>query len=392
MRQSLTAAAAAALLLAGCSPLAQVISMQARPVPACGPSPGVVLIVGAHRGAPAPALNPGVACRLAAAIQADKPVILIDASGEPRLVEPRLMSVRGGTLAQQGSPRVAEDLHTVGQALAELRPESPGVDDLAALAVAADAARSAGMPHAELILLDSGLNDRGALDFTVPGMVAAVPSEVASQLRSNGDEPDLRGFTVLLVGIGYTSPPQAPLTAKWRRNITQIWQAVVKSGGAAAEVIPLPVQGASVRTGEPVRQIPVPADQPVHPAPRAAIVFTGESSVRFEPDSTVFADPAAAARALVPIARWLAADPSRHASLVGTTADVGPMAGQVALSRLRADRVRDELMALGASPSQISCLGVGSDFPAFVPDRNATGVLLAGPATLNRSVRITLSG
>jgi hypothetical protein len=33
---------------------------------------------------------------------------------------------------------------------------------------------------------------------------------------------------------------------------------------------------------------------------------------------------------------------------------------------------------------------VGSNFPQFRPDRNAAGVLLAGPATLNRSVRITL--
>jgi outer membrane protein OmpA-like peptidoglycan-associated protein len=52
--------------------------------------------------------------------------------------------------------------------------------------------------------------------------------------------------------------------------------------------------------------------------------------------------------------------------------------------------VRDVLVSLGASPRQISCAGVGSNFPQFRPDRNAAGVLLAGPATLNRSVRITL--
>jgi outer membrane protein OmpA-like peptidoglycan-associated protein len=120
-------------------------------------------------------------------------------------------------------------------------------------------------------------------------------------------------------------------------------------------------------------------------------VFTGESPVRFEPNSTAFVDSAAAVRALTPIARWLAGGRSRRALLVGTTADVGPMTGQVALSRLRAGRVRAELVALGASPGQISVRGVGSDFPGFVPDRNASGTLLAGPAVLNRSVRITLS-
>ena len=66
------------------------------------------------------------------------------------------------------------------------------------------------------------------------------------------------------------------------------------------------------------------------------------------------------------------------------------MSGQIALSLLRADRVRAVLISLGASAAQISTTGVGSHFPQFTPDRNAAGTLLAGPATLNRSVRITL--
>jgi outer membrane protein OmpA-like peptidoglycan-associated protein len=116
----------------------------------------------------------------------------------------------------------------------------------------------------------------------------------------------------------------------------------------------------------------------------------GESPVRFEPNSTAFADPDAAVRALTPIARWLAVKSSRHAWLEGTTADVGPIRGQIALAKLRADRVRDEMIVLGAAAAQIGTRGVGSDLPQFVPDRNAAGILLAGPATLNRSVRITL--
>ena len=277
------------------------------------------------------------------------------------------------------------------QSIAEARPDSPGADDLAALAIAADAARSAGIPHAELALVDSGLDDRGAVNFTVRGMVAATPPEVARQLRASGNLPDLHGFTVLLVGLGYTAPPQAPLPAKWRGNVTQIWTTVVTSAGARAEIIPQPAQGASVKTSQPVKPVPVPTDQPVQPNTGASFVFTQESPVGFKPNVTSFANPGAAAKALIPIARWLAADRSRHAWLEGTTADVGPMAGQIRLSRLRADRVRGELVALGASPAQISAKGVGSDFPQFTPDRDSAGALLAASAALNRSVRITLS-
>ncbi|MGH3393379.1 MAG: OmpA family protein [Streptosporangiaceae bacterium] len=383
----------AALLAAGCTPLTPVISMQAQPVATCGRPHAVVLIAGAHRDAPAPALGPQVSCRLTAAIEGKKPVILVEASGQPEVITMRLLPVGTGTLAQQGSPRVAEDLRRVQQDVADLRPHSPGVDDLAALAIAADAARSAGAPHAELILLDSGLDDRGALDFTTPGMIAADPAEVAHQLAASGNDPNLHGFGVLLVGLGYTAPPQPPLAAKWRGNVSQIWTAVIRSSGGRSELIPQPAQGGPVRTSEPVQLIPVPADQPVKlrpQAPAAPIVFTGESPVRFQPDSTAFVDPAAARHALLPISRWLAADRSRRAWLEGTTADLGPIAGQVALATHRAQRVRVELVTLGAHHDQISCTGVGSNFPQFRPDRNAAGVLLAGPAALNRSVRITL--
>lgn len=68
------------------------------------------------------------------------------------------------------------------------------------------------------------------------------------------------------------------------------------------------------------------------------------------------------------------------------------MTGQIRLSTLRARRVRDELVALGASRAQISAKGAGSDFPQFIPDHGPSGALLAGPAALNRSVRLTLSG
>jgi outer membrane protein OmpA-like peptidoglycan-associated protein len=365
----------------------------------CTDPHGLELIIGAHRNAPEPSPDPALVCQITTAIRAGEPVRIMVASGRPRLITPHLESVTGGTLAEQNSPRVQQDVQRILTAIADARPDSPGIDDLEALSVAADAARTAGDPHAELVLIDSGLDDRGALNFTGPGMLAAAPAEVAQQLKASGNLPDLRGFTVLLVGLGYTAPPQAPLSAKWRSSVTQIWVTVVKSAGSTVEIIPQPGQGPSVSTGQPVRAVRVPATQSVFVPPtlpgkphrRTIIIFTQESPVRFWPDSTAFIDPAAAVQALTPIARWLAADPSRHAWLEGTTADVGPMSGQVALAKLRAEHVRAELITLGASSAQISATGVGSNFPQFTPDRNASGILLAGRAALNRSVRITLN-
>lgn len=358
--------------------------------PSCPAATGVVLVLGAHRNAPAPSLDPAIECRLTAAVRGGRPVLLVVASGQPTLIVPALESVTGGSLAGEGA-RLQDDLGRIRAAMAAARPRSPGVDDLEALSVAADAARSAGAPKAELALLDSGLDDRGALDFTQPGMLGADPADVAAQLEADGTLPDVRGFPVLLVSIGYTSPPQAPLPAPRRDNVTRIWTTLLTSAGAKVDVIPQPVQGSAVRTDQPVLPVPVPTLTPVGPPkPDVPMVFPGGSPVGFEPNTTVFVDPAGAVQALMPIARWLAADPSRQAAVVGTTADVDSMAEQVALSEQRAGRVRDELVALGASRSQISTRGVGSDFPEFTPDRDASGTLLAGPAALNRSVRITL--
>jgi len=356
----------------------------------CAGAQAVMLIVGAHRDAPKPALDPQVVCQLTAAIQAGWPVRIVVASSQPQVITPQLPSQANATLAEQHSPWVEHDVQLVEDAVAAARPVAPGVDDLAALEVAADEAHTLGAPDADLVLIDSGLDDRGALDFTVPGLMAATPGEVVGQLKATGNLPHLRGFTVDLTGIGYTAAPQSPLSAKWRGNVTAIWAAVLQAAGAKVQVTPQPGQGPSVTTAEPVRLIPVPATQQVAPGYHKTLVFTGASSVRFEPNTTAFVDPADAVRALTPIARWLVANRSRHAWLEGTTADVGPMSGQVALSRLRADRVRAVLISLGALGAQITTTGVGSDFPQFTPDRNAAGTLLAGPATLNRSVRVTL--
>jgi hypothetical protein len=97
MKRSLIVTAGAALLLTGCTSLTQVIGMQAHHVTKCGRSRGIVLIVGAHRDVPAPSLDPRVACQVAAAVSAGRLVLLVEATGQPVMARPALLSVHGGS-------------------------------------------------------------------------------------------------------------------------------------------------------------------------------------------------------------------------------------------------------------------------------------------------------
>ena len=86
----------AALMVTGCSSLSALSETTSTAVSHCGPPHGMELIIGAHRNAPAPLLAPRLQCRVAAAVQAGKPVRIVVASGQPSFVRLRLQSVIGG--------------------------------------------------------------------------------------------------------------------------------------------------------------------------------------------------------------------------------------------------------------------------------------------------------
>lgn len=384
------AALTAACSLAGAAP--QALG-DGSPGLTCTTPDGLGLIIGAHRNVPAPHLSPRAVCDLTMAITHSKQVFVVEADGSPSVRQLHLIPVTGGNQAGQAA-RIAEDVSLVREAVSRIRPGNPGVDDLAALAVAGDEARTLSLPHAVLILMDAGLDDRGALNFTRPGLLAAEPGDLTRQLKGGGDDPHLKGMSVILSGIGYTAAPQPPLPVSLRTNLTSIWSAVTAaSGGTVAAIDPDPVSGPSVGTRYPVGRVPIPAQRAARPRPGRKLVFDAQSPVSFVGNSAAFIDPGAARSALAPIGRWLHANPRRHATIIGTTMNYGRYAGQKRLSFARARAAAVIIRSAGASAGQITVRGVGSHFPQYVrPDKSADGSPLPAAAVANRSVRITLSG
>ena len=77
--------------------------------------------------------------------------------------------------------------------------------------------------------------------------------------------------------------------------------------------------------------------------------------------------------------------------VTGATARVGSVVSQIHLSRIRADAVKDFLVALGVSPDRIKVSALGSNFPEYVPDFAPDGSVLLAQAQENRKFFITVS-
>ncbi|MGH3924494.1 MAG: OmpA family protein, partial [Pseudonocardiaceae bacterium] len=268
------------------------------------------------------------------------------------------------------------------------RADSPEVDLLAALSLAARSVTDAVGPQT-IIVIDSGLQTTGALRFQDQdgALLSANPSEVVDLLRRTQQLPDLTGIRVVFTGLGDTAPPQPTLPQPARAVLVDLWTAIVDAAGGSAEIIQAPLP--STRTLEglpPVSVVPV-ALRSIGPLPAVTVLRDG--TVGFLPDQAVFRDRAAAIEVLADYAREISN--GKRAVLTGTTSSAGNTEGRLALSRDRANAVRELLTSLGAPADRIEARGLGSDFPTFIPDRDPQGNLDPVAAAQNRQVIIELT-
>ena len=349
----------------------------------------LALVVSVHQNTPAPGVPTALKCDLEATLGAGHPVNIVGLDGDPEVVAKDGFSVSSN--AKNPDARKAELVRTesaVVESVKALEASSDGADLIAGLRVAADWARSKGAPDARIVLIDSGLPDRGLLNMTIPGMIGADPAEVAEFLNSQGALNALSGMQVSLVGVGYTTSPQPPLAATHIDNVTAILKASLEDAGATVTVLPVPRTGEGPSTSFVTTPAPLPSTPTFDPG--TTIVYDASSALAFVGDSEtefLFKDSATAATA--DLASWLQADPSRRADIVGTVASVGPESNWVNFSLARANTVRDLLVGQGVDPGQITTRGAG--YIADPPDRLPDGSLDPTAAVANRSVRITTS-
>jgi outer membrane protein OmpA-like peptidoglycan-associated protein len=333
---------------------------------------------------PAPSVEP-VARYLEVAAASGGEVTVVDTGGAPSIHGSVSFQVTAANdVAAKEQVQVAA--RQLASGLAATLAETGGAAPLAALDLSArhiHATSAAGT----VVLMDSGLQTQGILDYTQEGMLAAEPSELVDGVRRAGQLPDLSGIRVFVLGLGDVASPQEPLDTAARGILVEQWTKLLEAAGAACVgVDPQPLAGVSPVGVPDVPTVEIADVAPLEPAVK--VVLTADS-VAFVSDSAVLRDPEFAKRKLASIATALTTS-GRSVRLTGTTATDGTEAGRLELSRLRAETVKATLVELGVPAQRISTRGVGTDHPEHVDDVDAHGRLIPAKAARNRTVILTV--
>ena len=239
-----------------------------------------------------------------------------------------------------------------------------------------------------LVVENSGLGTTGFLDNHQPGLLEADPAELVTFAQAHHEEPDAASIKVILLGIGWTAPPQTALDAPERVNLLGQWAALLDAAGAHLSIDQTPLSGPAP-TGAPVVSLVATTQVIWDPPPGTCGTALNTTELHFIIGTAQLQDPATATLVLRNVVAALKAD-HRVATITGTTSSEGGPAINVPLSKERAQVTAQLMESMGLPRSQIGQVtGLGSYFSGYIPDIGPGGVLLPGPAAENRQVIIS---
>ena len=344
----------------------------------------VVVATGGRANMPAPTVEPIVRYLRSAAASGSE-VTVVDTGGAPQTHGS--VSFRA-TAANEvaANEQVKAAAQQLSSGIAATVASAEGAAPLEAIDVAARHIHSAS-DAGTIVLMDSGLQTQGILDYTQKGMLGAEPTELVDGVQRSGQLPDLTGVRVFVIGLGDTAAPQEPLDTASRRALVEQWTALLSAAGASCVgVDPQPLTGASPTVVPMVPTVSVPDVAPL--VLSAKVVLTADT-VAFMSDTAQLRDPELAKRKLASVAAALV-ESGQSVLLTGTTATDGTETGRLRLSRLRAEAVKVTLMELGVPADRSSTEGVGIHHPEHVDDLDAEGRLIPARAARNRTVILTV--
>lgn len=384
-------------MLTGCAPQATTLF--------CSGSPGrpqtdhvgshAVIVVGNVANSPRPELTLQQTEALEEILAGGGRVDLVSTAGDGfvcKAEQMRMKPLTPGMNKAGAEATIRDNLRALTREI-NAAPRDDGQDAYAALHHAAGQLESIGADRRTLIIRTSGLNDRGQLDYTVPGALGADVADTLRYLGSPGPLPRFPGVRVIASGLGFTAAPQTVLPAAARESVAATYHAILTASTEDVMMDKAPTTGDAIDTlGRTVTPVEVRTQARPATCTTQEIVYDQTSALRFVSDSTEFLNHHAAAAELDKVITWLREDPDRTVAILGTTARWGTREGQERMGRGRAQTVRDLLVAGGVRPEQVvSVTSNGSWFPDYINDQAPDGGLIPAAAAANRSVRLTLT-
>ncbi|WP_460654254.1 OmpA family protein [Kribbella endophytica] len=358
------------------------------PAQPSGPPANVAVVVSTHRNAPK-VTKSAVLGKLPALMTGSR-LVLVGVDGNRAGTEVFDQEIAAGSTKQETADNISQAKITLGNKVEEAVATSAESDPLAAIAAAARKLK--GVPGDKtLIVADSLLSTSGALRLQQLGFgwtAEDIYEQLSSQKPSN--IPDLTGFTVKVIALGATRPPQQPLDEARLKQLQQLWELIFVKAHAKVEVTFPGVGQEDSKSSHKVSVIAVePPQAPVVPKSPCAEFVIPETVVRFKPDTAEFLDRDAADAAADRVAQAMRDCPG-SLKVTGTTSSAGTEEGRKRVSTDRALAFRAVLAQAMQVPSEsITAVGVGIHFPGFRRDRDRYGNLVPSLAILNRTVRVT---
>ena len=270
------------------------------------------------------------------------------------------------------------------------RASVPGVAMLESINAAANELKAKGSGKMTIIVVTSGVTDGTVA--TTPELLAADPSQIASQLAANGSIADYSGITVRFYGIGQSTGEQV-IPDSTAVSLTAFWRAVVVEGGGEPVFctdILAPLGSDDLLPD--VRKFDYPPDRLVIPklAPAQAVdLELGEDVLTFAGDLPDFYDADQADLVLDRCASEICAG-GYTVTVSGYTADSPARTARFLqdLSEQRAWAVARGLMERGVPESSIVAVkGFGPEGSTSM----ASGSFDEEQAKLDRKVVLTIS-
>jgi OOP family OmpA-OmpF porin len=339
-------------------------------------APGLAIAIGARANSPKPEVPPDVRKLITESMTGCGKVTVVRVDGRPTVARELAFSSAAKT-KQNFQIDQNEFLKNVVAALTTAKAQAAEANVLQALSVAGGAVGAGGT----VVLIDSGVQTTAPLDFRKNNLSSRRPTAVASALKKQGLLPNLTGRRVILSGLGYTASPQTSLDDKNRAFLVDLWSEIALASGAKnRSILEGPNTEPAAVTSPTVSTVAFPTAE-INLGCDTLSVLPDNGDVGFIPDQADFRNPAGARTVLQRFADFLTDNPTAAVEVQGYIAHYS--AGD--LSQRRADRVKKELVSLGAG-NKITPKGMGwgpYPNPSAPPDKRYD--------QLNRRVTISVT-